>query len=178
MRSSGGGTTFTTAYTYDLAGNVLTITLPSGRVVTYTRNANAQVTGVAAIVAGSSVNLASSITYLPFGPITGMTYGNSLTFSATYDQDYNPTNRTVSSSIYNHTYDTDDNGNIIEIGSTYYSYDALNRLDEENPGSAVTYTYDATSNRLTKGGTSTTVPSTSNKISAVGGTSITLTIRH
>ena len=64
-------------------------------------------------------------------------------------------------------------GNIIEIGTVDYGYDALNRLDEENPGSATTYTYDATSNRLTKGGTSTTVPSTSNKISAVGGSAIT-----
>jgi RHS repeat-associated protein len=165
----------TTAYTYDLAGNVLTVTLPSGRTITTTRNANGQVSGVSAIVAGSSVNLASSITYLPFGPMNALTYGNSRTFSATYDQDYNPTNRTVST-IYNHSYDTDDTGNIIQIGSTDYGYDALNRLDEEDSGSATTYTYDATSNRLTKvngGTTSTTVPSTSNKISAVGGTSYT-----
>jgi RHS repeat-associated protein len=170
-----GGLTFTTAYTYDLAGNVLTATLPSGRTITYTRNANGQASGVSAVISGSSVNLASSITYLPFGPLNALTYGNSRTFSATYDQDYNPTNRTVST-IYNHTYDTDDNGNIIQIGSTDYGYDALNRLDEEDSGSAVTYTYDATSNRLTKisgGTTSTTVPSTSNKISAVGGTSYT-----
>ena len=32
-----------TAYAYDLAGNILTITLPSGRVITYTRNSNGQV---------------------------------------------------------------------------------------------------------------------------------------
>ena len=144
--------------------------------VTYTRNANGQVSTVTANVAGSPVALASSITYLPFGPLNALTYGNSLTFSATYDQDYNPTNRTVSGGIYNHTYDTDDNGNIIQIGSTDYAYDALNRLDEEDSGSAVTYTYDATSNRLTKvnGGTvTTTVPSNSNKISAVGSDSYT-----
>jgi len=171
-----GALTFTTAYTYDLAGNVLTITLPSGRVVTYARNANGQVSTVTADVAGSPVALASSITYLPFGPLNALTYGNSLTFSATYDQDYNPTNRTVSGGIYNHTYDTDDNGNIIQIGSTDYAYDALNRLDEEDSGSAITYTFDATSNRLTKvnGGTvTTTVPSNSNKISAVGSDSYT-----
>lgn len=105
-----------------------------------------------------------------------MTYGNSLTFSATYDQDYNPTNRTVSGGIYNHTYDIDPNGNIIQIGGTDYGYDALNCLDEEDPGSAVTYTYDAVNNRLTKvagSTTTTTVPSTSNKISAVGANSYT-----
>lgn len=141
--------------------------------ITYARNANGQVNGVSAVVAGSPVNLASSIAYLPFGPLNAMTYGNALTFSAAYDQDYNPTNRTVSG-IYNHAYDTDDNGNIIQIGATDYGYDALNRLDEEDSGSSVTYTYDATSNRLTKnsgGTTTTTVPGDSNKISAVGGDS-------
>ncbi len=169
------GPTLTTGYTYDLAGNALTITLPSGRVITYTRNANGQVSGVSGIVNAGSVQFASSVTYAPFGPVTGMAYGNSLTFSATYDQDYNPTNRTVST-IYNNTYDTDDNGNITQTGATTYGYDALNRLNSENPGSATSYTYDATSNRLTKvagSTTSTTVPATSNKISAVGGSSIT-----
>ncbi len=143
--------------------------------MTYTRNANGLVSGVSGLVNAGSVQFASSVTYAPFGPVTGFTYGNSLTFSATYDQDYNPTNRTVST-IYNNTYDTDDNGNITQTGSTTYGYDALNRLNSENPGSATTYTFDATSNRLTKvagSTTSTTVPATSNKISAVGGSSIT-----
>ena len=44
----------------------------------------------------------------------------------------------MSGGIYNHTYDNDDNGNIIQIGSTDYGYDALNRLDKEDSGSAVT----------------------------------------
>jgi RHS repeat-associated protein len=167
---------FTTSYTYDLAGNIATITLPSGRVVTYTRNSNSFVSGVSATVNGSSTTLASSITYLPFGPLNALTYGNSLTFSATFDTDYYLTNRTVSGSIYNQTYTADANGNITQAGTTTYGYDALNRVNAENPGSSTSYTYDATSNRLTKvqgGTTSTTVPSTSNKISAVGGTSYT-----
>ncbi len=171
-----GGLTFTTAYTYDLAGNILTITLDSGRVITYTRNANGQASGVSAVVNSTGTTLASSITYLPFGPMNALTYGNSLTFSATFDQDYYLTNRTVSGGIYNHTYDTDANGNITQVGSTTFNYDALNRLEEEDSGSAVNYTYDATSNRLTKvngGTTTTTVPSGSNKISAVGGDSYT-----
>ncbi|MDD9901014.1 MAG: hypothetical protein OXT65_08560 [Alphaproteobacteria bacterium] len=41
-----GGLTFTTGYTYDLAGNILTITLDSGRVITYTRNSNGRVCGL------------------------------------------------------------------------------------------------------------------------------------
>ena len=105
-----------------------------------------------------------------------MTYGNSLTLSGTFDQDYNPTNRTVSGSIFNWTYTTDSNGNITEAGSTTYGFDALNRVNAENPGSSISYTYDATSNRLTKvsgGTTTTTVPTGSNKISAVGSNSYT-----
>lgn len=47
-----GALSFTQAYTYDLAGNILTITLDSGRVITYTRNANGQVSNVAAPVNG------------------------------------------------------------------------------------------------------------------------------
>jgi RHS repeat-associated protein len=172
----GGGLTLATSYTYDLAGNIATITLPSGRVVTYTRNANGLVSNVAAPVNGSSVNLASSITYLPFGPLNALTYGNSLTLSATFDTDYNPTNRTISGGIANWTYTTDDNGNVTQAGATTYGYDALNRVNAENAGATTSYTYDATSNRLTKvqgGTTTTTVPSANNKISAVGGTSYT-----
>ncbi|MCB1784579.1 MAG: RHS repeat protein, partial [Alphaproteobacteria bacterium] len=99
-----------------------------------------------------------------------MTYGNGLSFSASYDQDYNPTARAVSS-LYSHTYDTDDNGNITQAGAETFTYDALNRLETDDPGTSVTYTYDATSNRLSRDdGTSvsTSVPSTSNRISAVG----------
>ena len=171
-----GALTFTQSYTYDLAGNIATITMPSGRVVTYTRNANGLVSNVAAPINGSATNLASSITYLPFGPQNAMTYGNGKTFSATFDTDYNPTNRTVSGGLYNWTYTTDKNSNITQAGATTYGYDSLDRVNAENPGTAASYTYDATSNRLTKvqGSTTTsTVPSTSNKISAVGGTSYT-----
>ena len=171
-----GGNNLTTAYSYDLAGTLTGITLPSGRTVTYTLNADGQVSTAAAVVNGSSVNLASSITYLPFGPAKALTYGNTLTFSATFDQDYNPTARSVSGSIYSWTYATDNNGNVTTAGSTTYGYDALNRVNAENPGTAASYTYDATSNRLTKvlgGTTTTTVPSTSNKISAVGANSYT-----
>jgi RHS repeat-associated protein len=171
-----GALTFNQSYTYDLAGNIATMTLPSGRVVTYTRNANGLVSNVAAPINGSATNLASSITYLPFGPQNAMTYGNGKTFSATYDTDYNPTNRTVSGGLYNWTYTTDKNSNITQAGATTYGYDVLDRVNAENPGTAASYTYDATSNRLTKvqgSTTTTTVPSTSNKISAVGGTSYT-----
>lgn len=169
-----GTLTFTTAYEYDLAGVLKKITLPSGREINYTLNGNGQVTSVAADVNGSATTLASSITYMPYGPLTSLTYGNSKTLSATYDQDYRPTNRTVSG-VFNHTYDTDDEGNIIQKGVRTYEYDALNRLDEDDDGSAATtFTYDPIGNRLTEVTGSTvnySYPSTNSKLSAVGANS-------
>ena len=124
-----GALTFTTAYEYDLAGVLTKVTLPSGRDIDYTLNGNGQVTAVNASVNGTATNLASSIAYLPFGPMTGLTYGNSKTLSATYDQDYRPTNRTVSG-VFNHTYDTDADGNITKKWSTpiFESACRVNRL--------------------------------------------------
>lgn len=171
-----GALTFTTAYEYDLSGLLEKITLPSGREVTYTRNANGQVTGVAAQVNFTTTTLSSSMAYLPFGPMSGMTYGNSLTLSNTYDQDYLLTARSVNT-VYSHTYDHDPNGNVTQKGSWTYDYDALNRLDEQNDGSTTTaYTYDAIGNRLTENDGSTTsytYPSTSSKLSSVGSDSYT-----
>lgn len=169
-----GALTLTTAYEYDLAGVLKKITLPSNREIDYTLNGNGQVTSVSADVNGSATTLASSITYLPYGPLTSLTYGNSKTLSTTYDQDYRPTNRTVSG-VFNHTYDTDDEGNIIQKGVRTYEYDALNRLDEDDDGSAATtFTYDPIGNRLTEVAGSTTnysYPSTSSKLSSVGANS-------
>jgi RHS repeat-associated protein len=125
-----GAPSFVTEYGYDLAGNITDITLPSGREISYTLNANGQVSAVAADVAGSPVTLASSITYLPFGPLNGLTYGNALTFSAGFDQDYNPTSRAVSS-IFSDTYDTDQVGNITQRGSVTFDYDAAGNITDD-----------------------------------------------
>lgn len=177
VKETRGSLTFTTEYEYDLSGLITQITLPSGREIDYTLNANAQVSGVSADVNSTATTLASSITYLPFGPMDSMTYGNSLVLSATYDQDYYPTSRSVNT-VFSHTYDTDDNGNIIQKGAWTYDYDALNRLDDQNDGSTTTaFTYDAIGNRLTENDGSTTstytYPSTSSKLSSVGSDSYT-----
>ena len=77
---------------------------------------------------------------------------------------------------YTSAFTVDPNSNITGIGTGTYGYDALNRLNAENIGTATSYTYDLTDNRLTKvaGSTTTnTVPSTSNKISAVGAAAYT-----
>ena len=87
----------------------------------YTRNANGQITQVDTTVNSTATTVASSISYLPFGPVTGLTYGNSLTLTASFDQDYRMTSRVVSS-VFNHTYTYDDNGNILTKGSQLHMY--------------------------------------------------------
>lgn len=169
-----GTVVLTTQYGYDLAGTLTSLTLPSTRTVGYTLNTNGRVNGVTAKVTGVTTTLASAGTYLPFGPMTGLTYGNSKVLTAAFDADYNPTSRAVAG-LYSNTYGVDANSNITQAGTTTYGYDALNRVNAENPGAAASYSYDLTDNRLTKvvgsATTSTTVSAANNKISAVGSAS-------
>jgi len=170
-----GSVVLTTQYGYDLAGTLTSLILPSTRTVGYTLNTNGFVNGVTAKVTGTTTTLASSGTYMPFGPMTGLTYGNGKVLTAAFDKDYNPTSRVVAG-LYTNTYGVDANSNITQAGTTTYGYDALNRVNAENVGTATSYTYDLTDNRLTKvqgSTTTTTVPGTSNKISAVGAASYT-----
>ena len=65
--------TLTTAYTYDTANRVASITYPSGAAVVYTRDTMGRVTSVSAQPSGgASTPVASSIAYKPFGPDAGL----------------------------------------------------------------------------------------------------------
>ena len=85
-----GTTTLTTSYTYDAASRVLTITYPDGSLLTYTRDAMGRITAVSDKPSGASsaTTIASGVTYEPFGPWAGLTYGNSITETPTWDLDY------------------------------------------------------------------------------------------
>jgi RHS repeat-associated protein len=71
-----------TLYTYDLQGNVKSLKYPSGRVVTYALSGAGRATGAAT----GATNYASSISYAPHGAMSGLTMGNSLQESVTFDQ--------------------------------------------------------------------------------------------
>jgi RHS repeat-associated protein len=91
-----GTTTLTTAYTYDAASRVLTVTYPDSSLLTYTRDAMGRITAVSdkPSGAGSATTVASGVTYEPFGPWAGFTYGNSITETPTWDLDYRLTKLT------------------------------------------------------------------------------------
>jgi YD repeat-containing protein len=79
----------TTTYGYDAANRIASITYTSGAVVSYTRDTMGRITGVTAKPSGgASQPVVSSIAYEPFGPYTGLTYGNGVAETRGFDQDY------------------------------------------------------------------------------------------
>ncbi len=163
-----GGVAYVTAYAYDLANHVTQITYPSGRIVAYSRDAMGRIAGIAtqANAAAQPVPVVSGVTYLPFGPLASLTYGNGLDLAVSYDQDYRPEARVVSggSTVQSLAYGFDADGDITGITdavtparSQGFQYDALQRLTQASGVyGALAYSYDAVGDRLSQtGGTGT-----------------------
>ena len=176
------GTVYTTDYTYDLADNIETMTYPSGRLITYERDAAGR---VKAIKEGGT-SLISNVEYHPFGQAKKWDYTNGLTQEFVIDMDGRIEQRKIldgSTAIDTWTYNYDEVHNVDDIvkpaGTEDYEYDALYRLKEQTPiGQAkITYTYDEVGNRKTEtqsGSTTThTYPATSNRHTAAGGLALT-----
>jgi RHS repeat-associated protein len=165
------GNMHVTAYTYDAANLLTGITYPSGRTVAYTRNVLGQVTAVDTSYGGSNATVASSITYQPFGPLSGLTFGNSLAMARTFDQQYRLTDQTTGA-VQDVSFTLDAAGNIdattdgVNAGlSQGFDQDALDRLTTEAGSYGTqTYTYDGSGNRLTRvhGATTQTLTYTAN----------------
>jgi RHS repeat-associated protein len=168
-----GAGTLNTSTTYDAAGNVSSITYPSGTVVAYARNAMGQTTSVTAQPpgAGSPSNIATGITYAPFGPVTGLTFGNGITGTYSFDNDYRVTSRVDASGSnflnLSYTYDAANNVKTITdavnaVNSQTLSYDVLDRLTSATSGTGgygtYGWTWDAVNNVKTQviNGTTTT----------------------
>ena len=109
--------------------------------MTYTRDQVGNISQVDTTLGGNSKTLASSITYLPFGGITGLTYGNNVALSQSYDTQYRITSITTGT-ILGLTYGYDANGNITSIT------DAVNPPPISLLETPATYTYDDYSNKL------------------------------
>src|SRR5712692_1959097 len=167
-----GAQSYVTAYAYDLANHVVQTTYPSGRIVGYTRDAMGRIAGVATQANSSAVPVAvaSSATYAPFGPLTALSYGNGLTLSVSYDQDYQPSARllTGAASVQDLAYGVDSDGNITGITdhlasarSQVFQYDALSRLTYASGlYGALAYGYDAIGNRTSQSGGTTNLAET------------------
>jgi RHS repeat-associated protein len=189
-------TDFNTSYTYNLAGQLLTETYPSGRVVQNTFATNGDLSQVQTKPSsGSYTNRASSFVYNPTGAVQSLQLGNSKYETTHFNQRLQPTQiglgtSTTDTSLLKleYSYDaTANNGNVTSQtitvpGMTYplvqsYTYDELNRLASATETSNLTPTwtqvfgYDRYGNRNITSGTgqtSLTFGSTTNRITTSG----------
>ncbi|HBO0971512.1 TPA: RHS repeat protein, partial [Pseudomonas aeruginosa] len=175
-------------YRYDAANQLLEIGYPSGLAIGYPRNAGGQVASVTLAVGDKAPStLVGQIAYLPFGPLLRLTWGNGITLSREYDQDYQLLRQKVGP--WQSDYQHDANGNIQQHrhslwGTLDYQYDPLDRLTEERGVQGErSYAYDAVGNRTQRsdnpasGGTASSqdyqYAPDSNRLTAIGAQAVT-----
>ena len=154
------GTHYTMSYVYDDGDHITQMTLPSGRVVNYSRDGVRRVEAIDTTLNGVSQNIVSDITYRGDKQMLSYDYGNGLRDTRTYDlqgrlltQQLEDALNTV---LDNRTYSYDQNSNVLNIDTNIednaYLYDRLDRLtsDAIDGNTPIDYTYDQNDNRLTK----------------------------
>ena len=177
--SNVSGSVFNTSYTYDSMGRVTKLTYPDGTIASYTY-AGGKLSGMTYTIGGVTTNVATGLTYQPYGGASGWTYGNGLVRGINYDTDGRVTgiSSTVPSStiLQSLTYQYDANNAItaqtngVTASLTQsYGYDELARLTGVTSGSGnSTWGYDPDSNRSSQiaGATTTTYSNaaTSNRL--------------
>jgi RHS repeat-associated protein len=173
-----GAVTLTTSYGYDSGGRLASVTYPSGKQVAYTYDTAGRVSGVTA----NGQTLVKSVTYTPFGMVSGWTSGNGAVYRRTIDLDGRITGLALpASDNIALAYDTASRiTGLTETGlaAQTFGYDALDRLTNYKSGTATqTYTYDADGNRASyaTNGTSPvsltyTIDKASNRLLGIGGT--------
>jgi len=143
-------------YYYNTAGQLDSMQYPSGAILNYFYDAAGQVRQVDLLVDGQLTTLATNITYVPFGPLTALDYGNGLRLDQPVDLAYRYQSHYVSGvlDLSNILYDgngnmTDLTNNFATINLNHFTYDFLNRLDTaEGEFGARDYDYDENGNRL------------------------------
>ncbi|HEV7764487.1 MAG TPA: DUF6531 domain-containing protein, partial [Thermoanaerobaculia bacterium] len=152
------GESFETKFQYDEDGNRSRIVNPGGRVIDYTFD----YAGRPYSAVSGATSIVTSASYLPFGPLKQVVFGNGTTRAMTFDSRYRPSTNVLtgpSGALASYAYAPDPAGNILslhdELNHGYdrnFAYDDLNRLTEANSGTALwgtgTYSYDAMGNLL------------------------------
>ena len=150
-------TPFVTQYTYDAGDRLDGMTLPSGRVVTHTRDTLRRLEQITTTVGGSTINVIDALKYQADGALTEQTFGNGLGLVRDYDQQGRLTHETLTASVLvaSEDFEYDHNSNLkqrITPTATYdYDYDALDRLtNQTGSGDQLDYQYDANGNRTSR----------------------------
>ena len=135
------GVSYITSYIWDKENKLSQLTLPSGRVIDYSRDSIRRVSGIRSTINGTSQDIVSNISYRADNMMLGCTYGNGLSDSRSYDlrgrlltQKLSSTGGTIDQR--NYSYDMKSNITAIEVNgkNLAYSYDALDRLISETEG--------------------------------------------
>lgn len=150
-----GSLEVTIGFTYNSADQLSSITYPSGRVVTYTRDDLGRITSAVTSTDSGSEPIFESVNYLPYGPVNALSYGNGIELARSFDDAYRPS-RITHTGVMDLSYQYDANGNILSIddavtptSSQIFGYDALNRLtDAQGAYGSLQYAYDSNGNRL------------------------------
>lgn len=130
---AGSGIAFNQGYVYDAAGRLTRINHPGSVSVLYDYTRN-HVTGVRAIVGGSTQNVATGIGYQPFGAMTGWTYGNGLV----RNQLWHASGRLSELNVKN------DSANVQRLAYGYNAADAITKIaNHVNSSLTQDYAYDA-----------------------------------
>jgi RHS repeat-associated protein len=179
--------------TYDTAGRVSGTTYPSGIFVGYSRDAMGRINEVFVDPAGSTTGqVVAWIGNVPFGPMNYITYGNGVTGPYNLNLDFSIASIQQSTSggtaLQNTSYTLDNNNNVTGVSdainaanSATLGYDVINRLTSAVSGTggygSYSWTLDKVGNRLSQTiGTATTnytYTSGTNRLSAIGSTSVT-----
>ncbi|MDX8525898.1 RHS repeat-associated core domain-containing protein [Mesorhizobium sp. MSK_1335] len=131
------GQTYVVGYERDAAGNVVAMTYPSGRRVTFDRDADGKINVVKQTpLGGAPAYLTFYVGRTPFGPRLGITYANDTREARRYDQDGRLTNLellidSTTVNIIDWNYHYDDKRNLTAIN------------DFQNAANNETYTYTA-----------------------------------
>ncbi len=180
------GIVFVTGYAYDDAGNLRSITYPTGQTVDYQPDAAdpARIGAVVLNPSGTNQSLASAIAYKPFGPVAAMALGNGIAVTQTHDKNYQLLAQTAGA-VLDRTYSPDNVGNIQGIidnldpaRNQNFNYDDLYRLTSAHGiYGTVSFTYDKAGNRLSRARTAPSESSDTytyhpgtNRLQAVTGT--------
>ncbi|MGY0634713.1 RHS repeat-associated core domain-containing protein [Luteimonas sp. A478] len=181
---AGSGIAFNQGYVYDAAGRLTRINHPGSVSVLYDYTRH-HVTGIRAIVGGSTQNVATGIGYQPFGAMTGWTYGNGLVRNQLWHTSGRLTELNVkngSANVQRLVYGYNAADAITKITNSVntsltqdYGYDALDRLTGVTAtGANQSFGYDANGNRTshTWGGATDlyATATANNRLSSIGGT--------
>ncbi len=154
-----GAVVLTTSYSYDALNRVASLGYPSGVTVSYGRDEMGRVISVDLQPASgtAAMPVLSKITYEPFGPLRGFTFGNGIVGTRTFDLDYRLTNL-IDAGVLDLQYRYDSVNNVLGIAdgidsarSQTFEYDVLDRLiGASGIYGNLNYTYDLVGNRLTE----------------------------